>query len=367
MGIWGTGIYSNDTAIDVRDACNEIFSYYSEEEGTLKLLHYFKEVVEQDPVDNECASFWYALSDWQWKHGMLNEFVKKKALELLDVYAGVDEWIENENKSDLNRRYKVLDKLKFQLQSQQPNLRKPKFSLAKAKHKPGDIIIFRATEFIDEYNSSWHICNIRPPFIFASDYISKSKYENINGYKAHGKYMAILCVGTQKKTYSEYISEAFDEYSLYVWYNYLSESKPSVEELTLCGFLPAIKWRMKDYSNRITESISWVYRFTLMTESFKSNAYIEIDEKKNNLNEVDRYEKLLSYKKYSDDYDSGYCLTTKFNEMFEEASRMKLLRLKIDDLLDPQTTNPELLQPFEIDQAEIEYSKAKNNDPLKVL
>ena len=33
MGTWGTGIYSNDTAEDVRDICQEIFPFVSVEEG----------------------------------------------------------------------------------------------------------------------------------------------------------------------------------------------------------------------------------------------------------------------------------------------------------------------------------------------
>ena len=36
MGAWGTGIYSNDTAGDVRDACKDIFGYYDVEEGNQK-------------------------------------------------------------------------------------------------------------------------------------------------------------------------------------------------------------------------------------------------------------------------------------------------------------------------------------------
>ena len=242
MGVWGTGIYSNDTAEDVRAACQDIFAIYDIEKGNQKLFHYFKEMLDNDCIDDDYASFWYALADWQWKHGMLTKHVKDKAMSLLDSYIGLEQWLETGNKADEIKRVKVLDKLKKQLQTEPRAFKKPKLSLASPKHKPGDVIIFQATDFVDEYDSKWHITDIRPAFIFASDNISKSKYENIDGYDAHGKYMAILCIGSIKAAHSEYVPEMFDEYSLYAWYNYLSESMPSINQLTTCGFLPFVKW-----------------------------------------------------------------------------------------------------------------------------
>lgn len=32
MGAWGTGIYSNDTAEDLRDTCKDIFAFYDVED-----------------------------------------------------------------------------------------------------------------------------------------------------------------------------------------------------------------------------------------------------------------------------------------------------------------------------------------------
>lgn len=356
MGTWGTGIYSNDTAGDVRDACKDIFAFYDVEEGNQKLFDFFKEVLQQEYIDNDYASFWYALSDWQWKHGMLTEYVKNKTVELLSGYAGIKEWEESGNVKDVIKRKKVLDSLKTQLEKPQPPVKKPKLSLVKPKHKPGDIIIFKATEYVDEWDSSWHIENFRPPFMFASKLISNSKSENINGYDAHGKYMAILCIDSQKESHSEYITGAFDEYSVYVWYNYLSEVKPSVEQLSFCGFLPMVDWILKDFNRGITDSISWIYQFTLMAESFKANSYIEFENKKcRNKNEVNRFHQLFANKKYSKDYFGGFDLCGMFNTAFEEKNRMDLLNLKIDDLLDPKVKNPDFLTPSEIDEAYKKY------------
>ncbi len=91
MGAWGTGIYSNDTAEDLRDTCKDIFAFYDNEEGNRRIFEIFAELIAQKQIDNDYASFWYALADWQWKHGLLTENIKEKAVTLLSDYAGIEE------------------------------------------------------------------------------------------------------------------------------------------------------------------------------------------------------------------------------------------------------------------------------------
>ena len=67
MGTWGSGLYSNDIAEDVRDMCNEIFPFVDIKEGNKILFTEFSEIVNLSITDNDSASFWYALADWQWK------------------------------------------------------------------------------------------------------------------------------------------------------------------------------------------------------------------------------------------------------------------------------------------------------------
>ena len=270
MGTWGTAIYSNDTAEDVRDACREVFSFYELKEGNEKIFESFKEILKQEFIDNDYASFWYALADWQWKHGLLTEQVKNKTLELLSVYAGIDCWQEIGNKKDIVRRKGVLDSLKKRLQEPQLPLRKPKITIAKSKHKPGDIISFQANAFFGE-ESPWKINSFSVPLMFKKQKISNSEYSDIVGFDANGKYMAILCIGTEKMPHSEYVPDVFDEYSVYVWYDYLSEINPTIDTLNSCGFLPLVDWQLKDFNKNITEYINWTYSFTLMTEKFKNS------------------------------------------------------------------------------------------------
>ncbi len=358
MGVWGTGIYANDIAEDVRDACKDIYALYDVVAGNELLFNHFSDILNQGFVDNEYASFWYALADWQWKHGMLNAFVKEKTLSLLENYAGIQEWIELGNKTDIRKRRNVIECLKNQLVSKQGILRKPRLHLAKPKHKVGDVIIFKATNYIDEFDSSWHITDLRPPFMFSDCKINESSYENIDGIDAHSKYMAILCVGTKKEVHSVYTPDVFDEYSMYVWYDYLDTQKPTTEKLSSCGFLPMVKWNLKDFNKNITESISWIYSFTLPDESFESDCYIEDINKLVGLeHEVNRFSNLFLSKKYSSDYCQGDTIVSMYYTLFEEKTRMLLMDSSIDNLLDMKAANPKLLSPLEVDQAYMEYLK----------
>ena len=351
MGAWGTSIYSCDVAEDVRDACNIIYAYFDVEEGNERIFSFFDEIINQDYVDNEYASFWFALSDWQWKHGMLNCNVKEKALELLENYSGLEEW----EHTDISKRKKVLDKLKNQLLQPQPVFKKPRVKVFKAKHKPGDIIIFQSVVNNEsEKSSQWKIQSFQPPCFYRALDLRNSQYRNIDGFDATGKYMALLCVGVVREQNSEFIEDVFDEHSIYVWYDYLSFIRPSVDDLRKCGFLPYIDWQWRDFNRNIFESIFWGYEFSITDEKFKQSNDIETIIIINDHSEVVRYKYLLSHKNYSSNYFYGGTITSAFAKMFEEKNRLVLIGEQYDNLLEIEKQAPQLLSPRE---AEDSYNK----------
>lgn len=357
MGAWGTAIYSCDIAEDVRDACNEIFAFFDIEEGNNRLFLTFSDVIKQDFIDNEYASFWYALSDWQWKHGMLNVNIKEKTLSLLEKYAGLDEW----GHKDISKRRKILDRLKEQLTQPQPVLKKPRAKVCKPKHVPGDVIVFRAAiEHDIGICTKWRIESFVPPLFFKSTKFRDSQYENIDGYDASGKWMALLCVGSVKENFSEYIDDVFDEYSLYVWYDYLSSEQPSVDDLSMCGFLPYINWKWKDFNRNITESVNWGYEFTVVCEKFKKSHEIESVTVVSRLGEVGRYKQLVSQRNYSTDYYGGFTVADMFSTVFSEKNRATILGEKYDNLLNRDVRAPQLLASKEVDINLQKY--IRNND-----
>lgn len=58
--------------------CQEIYSYYPEDRCWEIICGEFKDYIESKEYDNDTASFWYALADWHWKHGILKDEIKEK-------------------------------------------------------------------------------------------------------------------------------------------------------------------------------------------------------------------------------------------------------------------------------------------------
>lgn len=123
MGAWGSGLYQDDVACEVRD-------YYidclRDEDGSAedKTINYFQDELNDD---DDCAVVWFALADTQWKYGRLSETVKSKALEYIDNGINLQLWTEADEKL-YSKRENVLADLKNKLLSPMPpkkKLRKP--------------------------------------------------------------------------------------------------------------------------------------------------------------------------------------------------------------------------------------------------
>lgn len=80
MGTWGTSLYENDLAKDIRADYLELLSLGKSDEDALKELLAANIDVMGD--DDE-ALFWLALADTQWDYGRLQANVKEKALLMI--------------------------------------------------------------------------------------------------------------------------------------------------------------------------------------------------------------------------------------------------------------------------------------------
>jgi hypothetical protein len=111
MGAWGTGIFDDDITCDVRD---EFFEYLDE---GLTVKEATKEILENyDPdEDLEVISLVFiGLAAAQLEKNVLQEEVKKKAIELIDRGADLELW-EDADPSDYEERKKVLNEFKQKL------------------------------------------------------------------------------------------------------------------------------------------------------------------------------------------------------------------------------------------------------------
>ena len=121
MGAWGTSIFSDDNAADLREDYRDLIGNgLSGSEATDRLIE------EWQPDGNDgyfVATFWLALALTQWKCGRLEERVKARALAAILDGSAIEPW--REGKTEKKRRA-VLDKVQAQLQSPQPALTKIK-------------------------------------------------------------------------------------------------------------------------------------------------------------------------------------------------------------------------------------------------
>jgi hypothetical protein len=93
MGTWGTAVFSDDTACDVRGSYVDFLGDgLSGPEATKKLLGEWSKSLE-DP--DEAPVFWLALAATQWKHGRLEPHVLQQALNAIDGGSDLARWDVN--------------------------------------------------------------------------------------------------------------------------------------------------------------------------------------------------------------------------------------------------------------------------------
>ncbi len=143
MGAWGTSLYANDSASDIRgDYVDKLRRGKTNEEATKELIDANRDIMgdaEEEPL------FWFALADTQWNYGRLLPEVKEKALFYLSQDKELERWKESGQKQ-LNAWKKTLETLKEKLNSQQPPVKKvSKYRLYRCKWKLGDVFAYRFT------------------------------------------------------------------------------------------------------------------------------------------------------------------------------------------------------------------------------
>ena len=124
MGVWGTGLFSDDVACDVRDHYRELLEDGVEDrEATRLTVEAFREYFEES---GGIALIAFAVT--QSKVGRLDLDIRDRALAVLDRGADLEMW-ERDNPKLVPKRRAMLEKARAQLTGQQPlrrRLRPPK-------------------------------------------------------------------------------------------------------------------------------------------------------------------------------------------------------------------------------------------------
>ena len=119
MGTWGTGLFSDDVACDVRNHYRELLEEGVEDGAAIKQTaeRFRADLDESDGV----ALLAFAVT--QSKLGRLDPDIRDQALALLDRGADLEVW-ERENPKLLSKRRAALEKARAQLTGPQPARRR---------------------------------------------------------------------------------------------------------------------------------------------------------------------------------------------------------------------------------------------------
>lgn len=140
MGAWGTGIFQDDTACDVRDDYRRyVGDGLSGPEATVSILRDYASSLDDA---EQAGVVWLALAATQWRCGRLESGTREQALRVIDGSSDLERW--KDSPPDRKRRAAALEKLRAQLMSPQPAARKiSRQVLATCDWSIGDVIAFR--------------------------------------------------------------------------------------------------------------------------------------------------------------------------------------------------------------------------------
>jgi hypothetical protein len=135
MGVWGTAIFSDDLAADVRDGYTAALDEgCTAEEATKRVLEEFAEAMV-DP--SEANVVWLALAASQVKWGGLQDDVHLRACEIIDSGADLERW--EESPPNKRKRIAVLARLREQLDIPASERKVVKRTRHRERYTEGDV------------------------------------------------------------------------------------------------------------------------------------------------------------------------------------------------------------------------------------
>lgn len=138
MGTWGTGLFSDDMALDIKIDWAELYKRFGEPDGTTRELLTIYDADDEDvgPV------VILALAMCQWKYGCLQPDIKARALSIIRTGAGLHMW---EDAKDLAKRKAVYAQLGHALEQPQPPRKHIKKLTPReiTPYKPGQLLKYR--------------------------------------------------------------------------------------------------------------------------------------------------------------------------------------------------------------------------------
>lgn len=219
MGAWNASINGNDTAQDLIPEYRAVFFYNDVETALAKMDAYIRQDGFDESDEAEWCDYYYSLADFMWKHGILTDAVKVRAVEMIDSGFGLELW-ELEGASTLNKRKKVLAEFREKLLSPQPPKKKIRFNLhSKPIFQTGDLVALQL-KTLDKYYPAY----------------SKLGEDVFRGYD--GKYIVLRKAGDDISQYSSIEPQLKDYWAKFQLYNAIFDECPTAEQLRNVPFVP---------------------------------------------------------------------------------------------------------------------------------
>lgn len=208
MGAWNVTITGNDAAQDLKKEYQAAFFFNDAAEAVAKLDAYVREEYAED----EWCDYVYSLADYMWKHGILTDTIRSRAVELIDSGAGLDIWAESGQKI-LEKRKKVLADFREKLLSPQPPKKKITVNLyLNPVFEPGDLVAIQLQTA-------------------AKHYISDSPFSEAFFRECHGKYLVLRKAADHVSYTSRVEPRVRDIWAVFQLYDRIFDHVPSPEEL----------------------------------------------------------------------------------------------------------------------------------------
>ena len=218
MSAWSVSINGNDTAQDLKSEYQAAFFSHDTETALSKIDAFVRRNFDESDAEEWC-SYYYSLADFMWKHGILTDEVKNRAIEMVDTGFGLDIW-EAEGAGILNKRKKVLAEFREKLLSPQPPKKKIRFNLhLKPIFQTGDLIALQL-KTLDKY------------------YPAHAKFSETLFRDHDGKYIVLRKAGDKVNQYSCIEPQLKDYWAVFQLYNRIFDTCPNAEQLKDIPFVP---------------------------------------------------------------------------------------------------------------------------------
>src|SRR5215510_972185 len=144
MGVWGTGLYSGDFAMDLRSTVVAVVRLPFDAERLVDILCETEPTAANNPNDEEHTTFWLILADQFAKRGIASDRVREKALSIID---GAEDVAMLEKlgikPADIRKRRRLLDELRSRIVA--ATVDKPRTVVKKPQPlllEMGDVIVY---------------------------------------------------------------------------------------------------------------------------------------------------------------------------------------------------------------------------------